>query len=78
MKVGIYMIIFSERLKSVLDEKHITQSELSRETGIKRQNIYQYVNNKSVGSIENLVKISKALNVSTDYLLGLSDHKDIR
>ncbi|QYG30023.1 helix-turn-helix domain-containing protein [Mammaliicoccus sciuri] len=72
------MLIYSERLSKTLKEKHITQSELAHETGITRQNIYKYVNNISDGSIENLVKISKALNVSTDYLLGLSDHKDIR
>lgn len=72
------MSIFSERLKDILQERQMSQSELARKTGISRQNIYQYANGKTVSSLENLVKISKALNVSTDYLLGLSEYKDIR
>lgn len=67
-----------DRLNKVLKEKKISQSDLYRMTDIKRQNISRYSRNEMSISVENLVKISKALNVSTDYLLGLSDYKDRR
>lgn len=70
--------MYKHRLKEVLKEENISQTQLSEMVEMPRQTIYKYVNFKRTMTIENLVKISKALNVSTDYLLGLSDYKDRR
>lgn len=52
-----------------------SKAELSRKTGISTGNISDWFNpNKNAQpSVENIVKISKALNCSVDYLLGLTD-----
>lgn len=70
--------MYKHRLGEALKENNISQSQLAKMVEMPPQTIYKYVNFKRSMTIENLVKISKALNVSTDYLLGLSDHKDIR
>lgn len=52
-----------------------SKSKLSQETGISTGNISDWFNpnKKAQPNADNLVKISKALNCSVDYLLGLTD-----
>ncbi len=56
-------------------QKRGSRAELSRKTGISTGNIRDWFNpNKSAQpSADALVKISKALDCSVDYLLGLTD-----
>lgn len=63
-----------KNLESKLQERG-SKAELSRKTGISTGNISDWFNpNKNAQpSIENIVKISKALNCSVDYLIGLTD-----
>lgn len=68
------MTIFSRRLKQTLNDRGVNQRWLSDATGAKEATISRYIKgvNKSP-NIEILGSIAKALNVTTDYLLGLSD-----
>jgi transcriptional regulator with XRE-family HTH domain len=50
--------------------------KLSKATGISEGLISDYKNDKVKPAIENLVKIADYFNVSADYLLGLSKHKE--
>ena len=68
---------FAENLKRVLDEKKVSQSELSRRTGINRPTISEYIHGKYEPKTDNLFKIAKALNVaikdlSEDYGLQMN------
>ena len=60
-------------LFSYLNQRGITQSELSKATGISTGNISDWKKGKSFPSAEKLVLISEFLDCSTDYLLGLSN-----
>lgn len=64
-----------ERLKKLREEKSISQIRLSVEIGVAQETISAYERGKAVPTCENLVKLAKYLNTSTDYLLGLSDMK---
>lgn len=61
---------FSKRLKKILTEKGMKQTELVIKTGIGKSAISQYLKGLYVPKTENLNKIAKALNVSVTDLLG--------
>ena len=67
---------FGERLNMVLYEQKITQADLDKRTGIGRANISRYVCNKQMPTVDSLIAICKTLDVSADWLLGLSDRKE--
>lgn len=64
-----------ERLRKLREEKSISQIRLSVEIGVAQETISAYERGKAVPTCENLIKIAKYLNTSTDYLLDLSDIK---
>ena len=69
-----YHDTFPTRLRELLATKKVTQQELSDYLGIKtRQSISGYCDGSINPPIQSLTKIAQFFNVSTDYLLGLSD-----
>lgn len=64
---------FKERFNEVLKMTTKTQSRLAAEVGVSKQCISDYKSGKTVPSIDTLCLLCKALDVSSDYLLGLSD-----
>lgn len=65
------MKIFAERLKEVMEEHHISQSDLARMTGIGRSRICQYLSGKFEPKISSLKIIADALDVPSDYLIDV-------
>lgn len=62
---------FSRILKEIREAKGLSQTELANLVCISESAICQYERGGRYPSAEILVKISKSLNVSCDYLLGL-------
>ncbi len=62
-----------ERLKKVLDEKGIMQKELAEKIGVNEMTVSRYVHGGRIVSVPVLIEICRVLNVSADYLLGLSE-----
>ncbi len=58
------------RIKEMLDEKNITQKQLSEITGITESAISHYIKGDRVPRGTNLVKIAKALGTTADDLLS--------
>lgn len=65
------MAQFYERLKAALTEKGVTQTELSKRTGIDKATISHYVSGSYKAKSENLYLIARALDVSEPWLMGL-------
>jgi len=65
--------VFPERLKNIRAMRSLTQSELGDKSGLPTSSIAQFETKARKPSFETLRKLSKALEVSTDYLLGTSD-----
>lgn len=57
----------SKYLIAVLDEKNISVSELSRQTGIPKSTLHSWIKGRSP-NLEQLLKVSNFLNVTLDYL----------
>ncbi len=68
-------MLFSERFKALREEKGLTQEELSKILGVGRSTIAGYETKSKQPNYELLNKISIFFDVSTDYLLGLTDVK---
>ena len=69
---------FSERLIFSRQKAYISQAELSRRTGIAPATLssYESTENPKNPTIDKVILIAKALNVSIDWLCGLSDKLD--
>lgn len=76
MKATIYTGSFADRLSDLIDraaEKGITLRDIEKATGVKKESLSKYQNNKAEPGLNNVVTLAKYFNVSTDYLLALSD-----
>lgn len=63
-----------DRLKEIREARGLTQPELAERIGIHAQQVYRIESGKSPNpSADTLTAISKELDVSVDYLLGLVD-----
>ena len=64
-----------DKLRKLRQEKNISQVRLSIELGVSQETISAYEWGKALPTAENLIKLAKFLNTSTDYLLDLTDIK---
>ena len=68
---------FSYRLTVLLDENNMTQTQLAKKIGTSNVTICRYLTCERIPRLDVVTKIASVFNVSLDYLLGLSDDKDI-
>lgn len=68
---------FAQRLRQLIEENGIKHSKLADENvlNVSRQSISQYCDGTSLPPIDKIVILAKYFNVSTDYLLGLTNIK---
>lgn len=62
--------MFGKRLNEALQNRNITQVELSKELGFTSQAINRWCQNLTQPDIPTLIKIAEYLNVSIDFLVG--------
>ncbi|MPM39329.1 hypothetical protein SDC9_85962 [bioreactor metagenome] len=67
---------FSDRLKQVMEEKNMSQAEISALTGIGKSSISQYLSGKNEPKPKAIEKIAEALDVSPGFLNGSSTSID--
>lgn len=65
--------MISEKLRNLRKDFNISQVDLASKLGVTKQCVSNWENDNILPSVDMLVKIAKFFNVSTDYLLGLSD-----
>ena len=68
---------FSYRLTVLLEENNMSQTQLAKKIGTSNVTICRYLTCERISRLDVVTKISSVFNVSLDYLLGLSDDKDI-
>lgn len=71
------MVEFGERLRQLRKQKNLTQKQLAELVGVTNSIISFYEVGDRMPSPEMIVKLAKALNVSTDYLLGMNKNETI-
>ncbi|MBQ2740818.1 MAG: helix-turn-helix transcriptional regulator [Clostridia bacterium] len=65
-----------ERLRYLRKEKNISQQDIAAILHIKQNTYSQYENGKRQLPIEILISLARFYNVSTDFILGLTDNED--
>lgn len=68
---------FKERLRNILNSRNISYSKFAEITGFHKEEADLYLYGNKIPSPEQLIKIAGALNVSTDYLLGIGPEKPV-
>lgn len=67
----------SDRIKSIREQKGLTQAEIARQLGISRSGVNAWEMGLSVPSTQYVVELAKKFEISTDYLLGLDSSSTI-
>ena len=67
---------FQERLSLCMHQKKLSGAELAVMSDVSAATISRYLNGQRCPTVENLSRIAAALNITTDYLLGLSNIPD--
>lgn len=69
---------FSYRLTVLLEENNMTQTQLAKEIGTSNVTICRYLTCERIPRLDVVTRIASVFNVSLDYLLGLTDDKNIK
>ena len=64
---------FTERFNELLQTSGKSQVEIAKAISVSKQCVTDYKSGKSFPSLETLCLLCKVLDVSSDYLLGISD-----
>lgn len=67
------MQYFGEKVRALRLEKGLTQTQLADKIGLVKGSISAYEQGKKYPSVEVLIKLCSVFDVSSDYLIGLSD-----
>lgn len=71
------MDVFGKRLSYILTERGITQRKLAKMCRITESTICRYINGSITPKATEVVTIAKSLGVSTDYLSGMPESKEM-
>lgn len=66
-------MIIAQRIRMRREQLHISQQELANMLETSQPQIYKYESGRNIPSGEVIVKLSRILDVSTDWLLGETD-----
>jgi transcriptional regulator with XRE-family HTH domain len=69
--------IFIKRLSELMEEYNISQVTLAKKIGITNVTISRYINGERSPRIEIVTRLAEVLNTTTDYLLGVTDFRNI-
>lgn len=67
----------ADRIKSLREQKGLTQTELSKQLGITRSSVNAWEMGISVPSTQYIVELAGIFGISTDYLLGVDTSASI-
>lgn len=66
--------MFSARLKELRQKKNISQNRLGEKIGFSQQAVAKWETDRATPSPETLASIAMFFDVSTDYLIGVTDN----
>ncbi|MFC4761836.1 helix-turn-helix domain-containing protein [Dyella koreensis] len=68
--------LFPTRLRLIREQRGFTQAQLATEAGLPATTISHFEAGSRKPSFDNLRRLSKTLNVSSDYLMGITDTQE--
>lgn len=73
MDTSEFGFTFKDKLKSILKDKNLSQQDFAKTTGFNSEDADAFLWGNKVPSVDELIKIAGALNVSANYLLDLPE-----
>lgn len=70
--------MFELRLKELREEKGYSQEQLARKLGVRQSTVGMWENGRNKPKNEKLERLANIFDVSTDYLLGRNDQREMR
>lgn len=67
--------IIGQRINKALAFRNVKQKELAKELGVKDNVVSYWCSGTRTPNVQQIIQISKILNVSADYLTGISEAK---
>ena len=65
--------MFGDQIKNLRMSKCLNQVVMAKILGVTKQSVSNWENENIMPSVDMLIKLSQFFNVSTDYLLGLTE-----
>lgn len=65
--------VIKKRLKEELTLCNLTKTEIAKRVGVSPEMITQYITTKKLPKLDTFAKLCKELDLSANYILGLSD-----
>ncbi|MBQ3234935.1 MAG: helix-turn-helix transcriptional regulator [Clostridia bacterium] len=62
------------RLREVIKNSTLSQKEIALKIGVSAQTVSKYMKNDIFPALDTLAKLCHVLDVSSDYILGISDY----
>lgn len=69
--------VFRERLKILRKEKGYTQEKMAQLLNMGQSSYAKWENGRTEPTLKSIIELSKILDISTDYLLGVRDSREI-
>lgn len=71
--IGRIEVIITNRFQELRKSRNLTQEQLAKTLGIKRENVSRWENGIAEPNRKNLIKLAKFYDVTTDYLLKIEE-----
>lgn len=71
------MVNMGEKLRSLRIEKNLTQKQVADRIGLAISAVSSYESGSRYPTYDTLIKLARIFHVSTDYLLGIADKRNI-
>jgi len=71
------MAVFSERLKQLRKENHMTQEALGAVIGVSKHSVCIYEKGKNYPEMKNFLVLAEYFHVSLDYLVGRTENREV-
>lgn len=71
------MVNMGDKLRSLRIEKNLTQKQVADRIGLAISAVSSYESGSRYPTYDTLIKLARIFHVSTDYLLGIADKRNI-
>ena len=71
------MVSMGDKLRSLRIEKNLTQKQVADRIGLAISAVSSYESGSRYPTYDTLIKLARIFHVSTDYLLGIADKRNI-
>ena len=69
----MYLLIFADRLKELMQLNGLSNHKLAKEISVQRKSIINWLNGINYPRYDAFIRLANFFNVSTDYFVGISD-----